>query len=342
MTAHNINQDIQQGGEARTRTTPSAQAHGRPDGGEGQQGMLQGVSAEQLARGLGWFGIGLGIAQLVAPRRLAQLVGASDGEETCAVMRTVGLREIVTGIGILSGRSPAGWLLARAGGDIMDLALLGSAAKSDHSNHPRVTATAAAVVGVMALDLYCGEQLRHGFEGQQRALPRDRSIRVQESITVNRPPAELYAFWHRFENLPRFMAHLDAVQVTGEKRSHWRAKAPAGMTVEWDAEIIADRPNELIAWRSLAGADVDNAGSVRFMPAPGGRGTEVRVEIQYISPGGVIGATIARLFGEAPDQQVRADLRRFKQVIEVGEVVRSEATAQGSGPARPSAAPAGA
>jgi uncharacterized membrane protein len=267
------------------------------------------------------------------------LIGVPDDDDTRAVVRAVGLREIVTGIGILSRDRPAGWLWARAGGDVMDLALLGSALKSDHADRPRVAAAAAAVIGIMALDLRGGQQLRHSPGAAQRSLPRDRTIRVQKSITVNRSPEELYRFWQHFENLPRFMNHLQSVQVAGEKRSHWKAKAPAGMTVEWDAEIIADRPNELIAWRSLEGADVDNAGSVHFKPAPGGRGTEVRVEMQYIPPGGVIGATIAKLFGEAPEQQVQEDLRRFKQLMEAGEVVQSEATARGRGPAQPPATP---
>jgi uncharacterized membrane protein len=187
----------------------------------------------------------------------------------------------------------------------------------------------ATVVGTMALK---------GRRGASRhSLPRDRSIRVQQSITVNRPPEELYRFWRDFANLPRFMRHLEAVQVTSETRSHWQVKAPIGMRVEWDAEIINDRPNELIAWRSCEGADVDNAGTVHFTPAPGGRGTEIRVELQYIPPGGVLGAAIAKLFGEAPDQQVSEDLRRLRQVVEVGEVIQSEATARGRGPAQPPA-----
>jgi uncharacterized membrane protein len=221
----------------------------------------------------------------------------------------------------------------------MDLALLGAALKSDHARRPKVAAAAAAVVGVMALDLRCSEQLSHSPGASRRSLPRDRSIRVEKSITVNRLPEELYQFWRNFENLPRFMAHLDAVQATGEKRSHWRAKALAGMTVEWDAEIINDRPHELIAWRSVEGADVDNAGSVHFKRAPGGRGTEVKVEMRYIPPGGVIGATIAKLFGEEPEQQVGEDLRRFKQVMEAGEVVQSDATVRDRGPAQPLATP---
>jgi uncharacterized membrane protein len=267
------------------------------------------------------------------------LIGVSDDDDTRAVLRAIGLREIATGVGILVQRRPAGWLWARVGGDVMDLALLGSAIKSDHARRPRVAAAAAAVVGVMALDLRTSEQLRRSPGAARRSLPRDRSIRVQKSITVNRSPEELYRFWRNFENLPRFMSHLESVQVTGEKRSHWRAKAPIGMRVEWDAEIINDRPNELIAWRSIEGADVDNAGSVHFKRAPGGRGTEVRVEMQYIPPGGVIGAAIAKLFGEEPGQQVSEDLRRFKQLMEAGEVVQSEATARRRGPAQPLATP---
>ena len=160
---------------------------------------------------------------------------------------------------------------------------------------------------------------------------------VQKAITINRPAAELYAYWHDFENLPRFMEHLEAVRVTGAGRSHWTAKAPANQTVEWDAEVVEDRPNALIAWRSLDGAAVDNAGSVRFTPAPGDRGTEVRVELRYDPPGGALGATVAKLFGEDPTQQVPDDLRRFKQVMETGEVTQSDASVKGGGPAQPPA-----
>jgi uncharacterized membrane protein len=328
-------QDIERRNPWDSGRAPSARPSTTADREGWQQSGARGGNPEPLARGLGWFSIGLGLAQLVAPRRLAQLIGVPHDADTQAVLRAVGLREIVTGVGLLSLGRPAGWLLARAGGDVMDLVLLGSAFKSDHANRPRVAAAAAAVIGIMALDLRGGEQFRHSPGAAQRSLPRDRTIRVQRSITVNRSPDELYRFWHHFENLPRFMDHLLSVQMTGEKRSHWKAKAPAGMTVEWDAEIIADRPHELIAWRSLEGADVDHAGSVHFKAAPAGRGTEVSVEMQYIPPGGVIGATIAKLFGEEPGQQMQEDLRRFKQLMETGEVVQSEATARGRGPAQP-------
>ena len=148
----------------------------------------------------------------------------------------------------------------------------------------------------------------------------DAGFKVDKSITINRSPDELYRFWRDFQNLPRIMNHLESVRDIGGNRSHWVAKAPAGTTVEWDAEIYNEKENELIAWRSLSNADVDNAGSVHFEPATGGRGTVVRVSLKYDPPGGFLGATVARLFGENPEQQIEDDLRRFKQVMETGEV----------------------
>jgi len=127
------------------------------------------------------------------------------------------------------------------------------------------------------------------------------------------------------------MEHLVSVDDLSEGRSHWVAKGPAGTTVEWDAMIVADDPGRVITWRSLENSDVDNAGAVRFEPAPGRRGTIIKVNIQYNPPGGVAGAAVAKLFGEEPNQQLEDDMRRFKQVMEVGEVVVSDATVFGAG-----------
>lgn len=145
-------------------------------------------------------------------------------------------------------------------------------------------------------------------------------LHAEKSVTINRPVEDLYRFWRHFANLPRFMKHLDSVRVNGDTRSHWVANGPAGVKVEWDAEITEDRPNELIAWRSLAGAEVDNSGSVRFEPATSGRGTVVRVAIDYNPPAGALGAAVAKLFGEAPQQQIEGDLRRFKSMMEASEI----------------------
>src|SRR5205085_9599093 len=154
-------------------------------------------------------------------------------------------------------------------------------------------------------------------------------IKVEKSLTINRAPEELYRFWRNFENLPRFMSHIEEVRVNDPQHSHWIVKAPAGMSVEWDAEVYNEKENELIAWRSLAGADVDHAGSVHFVPAPGGRGTEVRVVLKYDPPAGIVGATVAKLFGENPERQIEEDLRRFKQVMEAGEAPTIEGQPSG-------------
>ena len=164
---------------------------------------------------------------------------------------------------------------------------------------------------------------------RQQEHRRPQGIHVKKSITINRPPEEIYSFWRDFRNLPRVMSHLESVEVTGDRESHWVAKAPAGMKVEWDAIITDDKPNELIAWRSVEGSEVQNSGIVRFQPAPGGRGTEIQVELQYNPPGGRLGGMIAKLFGEAPEQQIEEDLRRFKQLMETGVIVESDASIQG-------------
>ena len=160
----------------------------------------------------------------------------------------------------------------------------------------------------------------------------ERGIHVAQSYLINKPPAELYQFWRNFENLPRIMTHLESVRVLDNTRSHWVAKAPAiaGGKVEWDAEIINDVPNEVIAWRSLGGADVDNAGSVRFRPMSHGRGTMVSVSIDYIPPAGRLGKWVARLFGEEPQQQIQEDLRNFKRIMETGEIPTTQGQPKGT------------
>ncbi len=160
-------------------------------------------------------------------------------------------------------------------------------------------------------------------------------MEVKQSVTVLRSPMETYRYWHNFEHLPRFMDSLESVQVTGGNRSHWKVKAPAGIKIEWDAEIVEDRENEFIVWHSLPGASVENSGIVRFVLAPGGRGTEVHAQLRYNPPAGPVGELVATYFGEDLAKQVRKDLDRFKQVLETGEITRSDATVRGGGPAQP-------
>lgn len=150
------------------------------------------------------------------------------------------------------------------------------------------------------------------------SLGRGEGLRVEQTVRIGRPAEELYRFWRNLENLPRFMDHLESVRVLDEQRSHWVARGPAGSRVEWDAEIHNEIPGQLLAWRSLPGAEVDHAGSVHFEPDVGDF-TLVRVILRYDPPGGRLGAGVARLFGEDPDTQVADDLRRFKQVMEAGD-----------------------
>ena len=160
-----------------------------------------------------------------------------------------------------------------------------------------------------------------GTRGDTRAALRgSRGVNVLESVTINRPVADLYRFWRNLENLPQFMRHLESVEKATDTISHWRAQGPAGTTVEWDAEIYNEIPNKLIAWRSLEGSDVVSAGSVNFDEAAAGRGTRVTVHLQYSPPGGKVGAAVAKLFGRDAETEIREDLRRFKQLIEAGEV----------------------
>jgi len=141
-------------------------------------------------------------------------------------------------------------------------------------------------------------------------------ILVRHSEVIDRPVEEVYRYWRNLENLPLFMRHLDDVRAVDERRSHWVANAPLGAKVEWDAEIVKENRNSYLAWRSLPGADIQNRGRVDFKPARSGKGTEVRVEMEYRPPGGSVGAAVAKLLGEEPQVQIRDDLRRFKRIME--------------------------
>lgn len=185
-----------------------------------------------------------------------------------------------------------------------------------------------------------GAALPHHDEGtvtRQRGgaatVDAKKAKRVIQTFTIyGRTPGELYAYWRRLENLPRIFRHLEAVTERDERHSHWVAKAPAGQQVEWDAEIINDVPGEIIAWRATRDARVPNAGSVNFREAPGGRGAEIKVNLEYEPPLGKLGVAVAKMFGEEPSVQVREDLRRYKQLMEAGEIPVSYNPGQGKPP----------
>lgn len=294
----------------------------------------------RIASGVGWFGIGLGLFELAAPRTLARLIGleapstrwrgarrwgladlgprGTRGDPVHSlIIRGLGLREILSGVGILARPRPAPWLWSRVVGDMMDLSLLGLALNSSRTDRTRLAAATAAVAGVTALDVYASLEFTRAGRSGRWPLTVARTMPLEATILINRPPEECYRFWHDFENLPRFMRSIESVRVESDRRSHWVAKAPGGIRLEWDSEIIDDTPDRLISWRSV-NADVPNAGSVHFDPAPGSRGTLVRVRMSHDMP--TLSGIAAKLIGKVPQRQVKEDLRRFKQIMETGEI----------------------
>ncbi|MGV9255181.1 SRPBCC family protein [Streptomyces sp. NPDC003697] len=271
---------------------------------------------DPLVRGLGVFSAVVGVPQVATPGRFVRELGLADTPRSRLTTVLVGVRELTAAAGLLGRPHPA-WLWGRVGGDVMDLVLLVRALRNHHGPSVGRTAAATAVSTVVAAtDVYA-------------ALTRTRGsvlVEATGTTTVSTSPDEAYQLWHRVDRLPEFMSHLDEVRVTapGLRTSHWTASGPFGRRIEWDAETTQDVPAQLIAWHSCPGSDIENSGEVRFVPAPGGRGTEVHVTLRYEIPAGPVGKAAARWLGQEPHQHLDDDLRRFKQVAETGEVIRSE------------------
>ncbi len=266
-----------------------------------------------LARGLGWFSLALGAAEIGAPRFLSRLIGIEPSTKTSVVMRLMGAREIAAGINVLlQPRRP--WpLWARVAGDALDLALLGIGA-TRRTSALKLAGAVAAVGGVTALDVIASVKAQKAHAHANRP--------VIFSVTINKPPAEVYAFYRDFERLPRFMDYLEEVEVIDSRRSRWVSKPLSlGKTVSWEAEILEDIPGEVIAWQSTS--MIKTRGRVTFTKAPGRNATEVRVEMQLGVTGLGASAALAKIFSKS---QIKGDLRRLKQVMETGEVLMSDAT----------------
>lgn len=279
------------------------------------------TAEQRLSTGLGWFSTGLGIVSLASPGRVSRLIGLRDTKGTRRAIRAVGVQELTAAGGIFSSGRPAPAMWTRVAGDVLHVGLMTRALGDGAARKGRTAATIGALAGVTALDAVVARRLAETAPG---------TLHVKVAITVNRPPHEVYDRWRDLESLPAFLWHLESVAVLDERRSHWVAKAPLGRTVEWDAELVDDVPGERLSWRSVEGATVPNRGSVAFAEAPGGGRTELVVELEYEPPLGSAGATVAKLFGEEPQQQLRDDLRRFKQLVEIGEVLRSDGSPEGT------------
>jgi uncharacterized membrane protein len=280
-----------------------------------------------LIKGLGGASLGLGLSEILAPGKVAAAAGIDETSRSRSVIRVLGLRECGHAAALLFGSSKLVW--TRLVGDALDLTLLGAAFAKSGNGRPnrrrRGAASAVALAGIGAADLYAAlRTTRHGGRHAGGSHPRS----LQATTTVRRPPQDVYRFWRDLENLPSFMHHLQSVTESGDY-SHWIANAPIGQSVQWDAHLTGDEPNKRIAWQSLPGSRVENGGSVEFSSAPDDNGTEVRVTMSYRLPAGVLGKAVATVFGESPEQQVNDDLRRFKQIMETGQVLRSDGSPEG-------------
>jgi uncharacterized membrane protein len=306
------------------------------DGVEREVDLSRSRRADKLSQGLGWFSIGLGTAQIFAPRVMSRLVGVKDADNNTALMRAVGVREIAAGIGLLMDPKPTGFAAARVAGDAMDLAMLVKTIATPENDKGRALFATAAVVGVGLLDVLASGDLATTVPKVTHPDRSGEALSVKRSVTVNRPVEEVYAFWQNFENLPQFMKHLDSVQNTGEGTSRWSAGSAQGDSVQWDVQLMESQPNQLLSWRTVGVSDITGHGRVEFRPAPGGRGTEVRANISYQVPGGAAGKRLARLFRDIPGVTIENQLSVFKQIMETGEEVRSDASIhKGPHPAQP-------
>ncbi len=287
----------------------------------------QSRSPQRIAQGLGWFSIGLGLAEIAAPTTVANLIGVNDGSKTRKTLRFYGARELAAGIGILSQSNPSGWLWGRVAGDALDLSSLFKAMTSDENERGKTIAATAAVLGVTAADVCCAIQLTRAKSSE----PTRRPAAITSSITVGTGPEKIYEFWRTFQRLPEIFDRLASVQVLDGNRSHWKLEIGMGRTLEWDAEITEDQPNSRIAWRSLSSL-MPHSGEVRFEPAAGQRGTKVTVKIRPAA----MNTGLGKLLGLVPEQHVNIALHNLKQLLETGEVVKSDASIhRGMHPAQP-------
>jgi Predicted integral membrane protein len=306
------------------------------DGVEREVDLPRARRADKLAQGLGWFSIGLGTAQILAPRVMSRLVGVKDADNNTGLMRALGVREIAAGIGLLADPKPTGFAVARVAGDAMDLALLVRTLATPQNDKGRALFATAAVVGVGLLDVLASEELSTTAPKVTHPDRSNEALSVKRSVTVSRPVEEVYAFWQNFENLPRFMKHLDSVRNTGANTSRWSAGSAQGESVQWDVQLVESQPNQLLSWKTLGVSDITAHGRVEFAPAPGGRGTEVRASLTYQVPGGALGKRLATIFRDVPGLKIENELNVFKQIMETGEEVRSDASIhKGPHPAQP-------
>lgn len=277
-------------------------------------------SPQHLGAFLGAFSLGLGLAEVAAPRWVARQAGIPASSAN--LVRLCGVREILTGIGVLTPGTRTGGLWARVAGDALDLALLGSSFGKSGANAERLGIASAAVLGVSALDLL-GAMKTEGSDGHILPLLSREPAIARATVAINRPAGDLYRYWRDFRNMPRFMRMIRSVEILDDRRSHWTTKAIGGRSIEWTSEVSRDLPDEGISLRSVDPSDTEHSGSVTFSPLPAERGTSVSVEISSPRANALL-----EIFAS---KKLHSDLRRFKQLIEIGEILTTEGQPAGRG-----------
>jgi uncharacterized membrane protein len=279
----------------------------------------------QIAIGLGWFSIGLGLVELFGPRRLTRAFGASY---QAPLYQLAGVREIASGVGLLLSRDKSPWLWARAAGDAMDIAVLGIG--HGRNRKGRVVTALLSLAGIAALDLWTAQRMQEREEQSAHGVGAHTGSRgwrlgamdIERSITINKSPQELLVLWQVPDTLPRIMAHIADIEQLGQGRARWTIPAPFGQSLAWQTEITHADPDTGLHFRSdqTAGALIPS-GAVRFSKAPGNRGTVMTLRVRFNPPGGAPGRVVARLLGDAvPATLIDKSLHYFKALAETGEI----------------------
>jgi uncharacterized membrane protein len=273
-------------------------------------------SAPPAARSLGILSLALGAGALLMPGPVARMSGLQRHRR---LLPLVGLRELAAGIGLLSSRNPTPWLWSRVVGDGMDLAvILSSLLSPGNSRRTSAAVTAAVVAAITAVD--ARESLRSSHSNAASTTGAAPDALVSASVIVGKSPEECYEFWRDPTNMTRISPMIESVTVLDERTSHWHITSPLGNRIEWDSKVTGEVPGERISWRSVDGGGLYHAGVVRFERATGNRGTLVSTSVHFRVPGGPAGVGLAKLLGANPRSEVREDLRRFKQLLEAGEI----------------------
>ena len=289
----------------------------------GSQTSRPRTSGDRLGQLMGVASLGLAGPSLAMPDTVAELIGINRPTAgTRRLVRAIGVQELLAGAGILSRRRAAVWHWSRVLGDVAHLGLLASAMGSKRTDARRLNRSMLFVGGCLFLDVLAAMT---ASRGGRLGGP----LHAKATTTIRCTPEEAYRRWRSIESLPTFMDHLESVEELGAGRSRWTARGPVGSSVSWEAEITEDIPARRISWRSTERSKVATTGAVTFVPAVQDQGTEVTVELNYEPPAGRVGAAVALLLGEEPEQQVRDDLRRLKQIMETGEVIRSDGSPEG-------------